>query len=538
MKRISALILTLSMLLTLTACGKTVVPEEDPQVQEILSKAEARRQAILNSETAIVKSDTYVMGETYTGTAYYISNNGDDKNNGRSPETPFATVEPLRNIEMQFGDAIFFERGGLWRSCEMPGDVLATEGITFSAYGEGEKPRLYASSENGAGGEKWSLYYEDGDGKKIWVYYKDMAECGAIVAGEDTPVKRDVAYWNGSKYIKLNEMDELTQDDYRVEEHLQDMWCFPFLEYSEQDLEDGRAFRSWNFDTRSYDYVTGPLYFRCDEGNPGELYDSIEFIQPYAFSDGFADYTVYDNLDYCYSTCTLTNGNSCYGAVQNCEIAWMGGNVAAYATGMETGDTRVTLNGGLFGRMGGGISVGNGYLIQNNYVHNCFQEGIAVETIDGDPSIEDTHISGNLVTHCVQSLLLCNWDMEVNENHIFKNCVFEDNIVLYSGKNNFLNHKWHEDLDCAAFIMQGGPCAHDGTLAVRNNTFAFSRADLIQIDVYSKEYSQVFDGNTYAQFPKMKWLYVEASDGEFTNPKKAITDLMADKNANIIRFDK
>lgn len=301
MKRLTIQILSLVLLFSLAACGKTITPDseaEDPRIQEILSSAEARRQAILNSETSIIKSDTYVMGKTYTGTAYYISNSGDDGNNGCSPEAPFATVEPLRNIEMQFGDAIFFERGGLWRGCEMPVDVLETEGITFSAYGEGEKPRLYASSENGTGGDKWSLYYEDGDGKKIWVYYKDMAECGAIVAGEDTPVKRDVAYWNGSKYIKLNEMDELIGNDYRVEEHLQNMWCFPFLEYSEQDLEDGCAFRSWNPDIRGYDYVTGPLYFRCDEGNPGELYDSIEFIQPNSLSDGFAPYTVYDNLHY------------------------------------------------------------------------------------------------------------------------------------------------------------------------------------------------------------------------------------------------
>ncbi len=547
MKRFTAQILVLAVLFSLAACGKTATPDtaaENPRIQEILSAAEARKQAILSSETAIVKSDTYIMGETYTGTAYYISNSGDDKNNGRSPETPFATVEPLRNIEMQFGDAIFFERGGLWRSCEIPVDVLWTEGITYSAYGQGEKPRLYASSENGAGGEKWSLYYEDGDGKKIWVYYKDMAECGAIVAGEDTPVKRDVAYWNGSKYIRLNKMDELTQDDYRVEEHLQDMWCFPFLEYSKQDLEDGHAFRSWNEDTRTYDYVTGPLYFRCDEGNPGDLYDSIEFIQPYAFSDVFANYTVYDNLHYSFSACSLTSGSgddfvSCHGVIQNCELSWMGGHVADYATGMEVGDTRVQLNGGLFGRMGGAIGInGDDYIVRNNYIHNVFQDGISIETFHGDPSINGVTVSGNLVTHCVQSLMVCNWDMEVNENHIFKNITFEDNIVLYSGENNFLNHKWHEDLDCAAFIMQGGPCAHDGTLAVRNNTFAFSRADLVQIDVYSKEYSQVFDGNTYAQLPEMKWLYIEASDAAVTDPIKAVSTIMVDTNAEIIRFDK
>ena len=56
MKRIAALLLALTALLSLAACGTSVNPEEDPQVREILSAAEERRQNILNSETAIVKT--------------------------------------------------------------------------------------------------------------------------------------------------------------------------------------------------------------------------------------------------------------------------------------------------------------------------------------------------------------------------------------------------------------------------------------------------------------------------------------------------
>lgn len=514
--------------------------QEDQRIQEILSEAEARKEAILNSETSIVKSDTYVMGETYTGTAYYISNGGDDGNDGLSPESPFATVEPLRNIQLQFGDAIFFERGGLWRSCEIPVDIRETEGITYSAYGQGEKPRLYASAENGAGGEKWSLFYEEGD-KKIWLYYKDMADCGAVVAGEDHPFKREVAYWNGSKYLKLDERDQLTGEDYRVEEHLQNGYCFPFLEYTEEDLADGCAYLNWNNETRRNDCTTGPLYLRCDEGNPGELFDSIEFIQPQPLSEGFADYTVYDNLNYSYCTCTLTSGSyqgivGCHGVIQNCELSWMGGHVSDYATGLEEGDTRVALNGGLFGRMGGAITInGSDYLVRDNYVHNCFQEGIAVETFDGDPSIEDVTVSGNLVTHCVQSLLLCNWDMEVKEDHIFKNCTFEDNLVLYSGENNFLSHLWEEECESSAFTLQGGPCAHDGALTVRNNTFAFSRGSLILVGSYSEEYSRVFEGNTYVQFPDRRWLYTAQPDAGIYDPQEAIVNRLDDADATLIR---
>lgn len=47
---------------------------------------------------------------------------------------------------------VLFERGGLWR-----GQLSTVEGVTYSAYGEGEKPRFYGSPENGTGESKWSL---------------------------------------------------------------------------------------------------------------------------------------------------------------------------------------------------------------------------------------------------------------------------------------------------------------------------------------------------------------------------------------------
>ena len=40
----------------------------------------------------------------------------------------------------------------------------------------------------------------------------------------------------------------------------------------------------------------GELYFRCDEGNPGELYESIEFQTQCPLFDNVADGCVLDNL--------------------------------------------------------------------------------------------------------------------------------------------------------------------------------------------------------------------------------------------------
>lgn len=478
----------------------------DERMAAIRNTAEERRQSILNSPATIIKADKYVMGESYSGTAYYVSNHGNDRNNGRSPENAFATLEPFRKIELEYGDAVFFERGSIWRAVELPWSILGTQGITLSAYGEGAKPAFYGSEENGTGTEKWELYYSDESGKKIWKFYREITEVATIVLNEEEVVYRDVAYWNGDKYLQMDDAhQQLTGEDYDVTKFLPDGWCFPALQYPDMNTENlgDRLFRSWDEQKGEAVFYKGPLYFRCDAGNPGELYSDIEFIEPFAFCDGMSDYQTYDNLCIKYSSMTFCSGfngikEACNGVVQNCEVGWMGGNVFSYATGVEEGDTRIQLNAGLFGRNGGAMSfAGSNYTIRNNYVHDSFQEGIALETFDDCETMSNNIVSGNLIERTTQGILLCNWDMEVNENHIFKDILVEDNIVLDSGINNFFSTDWENEY-CNAMVLQGGPCAQEN-LIVQNNIFAVATGALVHIGEYSEKYSHVFEGNTYAQ---------------------------------------
>ena len=102
---------------TVQTTQTTVLDEcnSSDEVQQILSQADQRRESIRNSETTIVKSNVFIKGETYTGTAYYVSNNGSDRNNGRSPRNAFATPAALERVNLKYGDAVFFERGSVWR---------------------------------------------------------------------------------------------------------------------------------------------------------------------------------------------------------------------------------------------------------------------------------------------------------------------------------------------------------------------------------------------------------------------------------------
>ncbi len=482
---------------------------DDSVLAQVYAQADTRREAILNSPTEIVKSDTFVLGETYTGTAYYVSNSGDDSNSGINPESPFATIEPFYNITLQYGDAIFFERGSVWRGVELPWEIRRTEGLTISAYGDGAKPAFYGSEENGTGAEKWELYYSDDSGSKIWKFYRDMTEVSTIVIGGDTVVYRDVAYWDGEAYWQLDERHwDTTGESYELSAHLPDMWCIPLIEYPHKLVDDlGEAvYYSWD-DEEEKVYHAGPLYFRCDAGNPGELYDDIEFIMPHGINDGMAKDQCYDNICAKYSSSTFTSGfdgvkEACSGVIQNCEIGWAGGSVFNFATGEEEGDTRITLNSGLIGRNSGVMGInGSDYTIRDNYIHDAFQEGIAMETFIGSGSMENNHVYGNLIERTTQAILICNWDMEVNPEHIHKNILVEDNLIIDSGIDNFFSTEYESDY-CNAVVLQGGPCANEN-LVIRNNTIAVATGALIQIDQYSEEYSKVFEGNRYIQYADM-----------------------------------
>ena len=95
------------------------------------------------------------------GTTYYVSPNGNDNNDGKSPQTAWKTVLALRSHTFKAGDAVLFERGGVYRSSVQ---VQLTSGVSYGAYGTGDRPALYGSNKNYAtsqwidrGGNKWTL---------------------------------------------------------------------------------------------------------------------------------------------------------------------------------------------------------------------------------------------------------------------------------------------------------------------------------------------------------------------------------------------
>ncbi len=109
------------------------------------------------------------MAETY-----HVSKAGSDKNDGRTPETAWCTLERVNSVALAPGDSVLFRRGDAWRGQLRPcsGDDAAP--ITYGAFGTGKKPVLLGSVKKNRtedwtdeGGNLWSTQEPQSGGVEL-----------------------------------------------------------------------------------------------------------------------------------------------------------------------------------------------------------------------------------------------------------------------------------------------------------------------------------------------------------------------------------
>ena len=393
--------------------------EKDAQLHLELQEA---INAILNSKTGIICSDTAIPGETYTGAAYYVSADGDDGNDGLSPATPWRTLQKVSKEAggwgepgiLRSGDAVFFRRGDIFRCNSYEDIIVRTPGITFSAYGEGAKPIISGSSESGLGAEKWKLVYEDqASGQKIWQFYREMRDIGCIVLNDGEIItKRVYEFWGENGYESCDCNTYLMHTDYVKGVDLKGRLYEPWESLTEDMTIISRPDRGKMVDGFAGEDNPGPLYLRCDAGNPGKLFTSIEFSENEImglFWLGASD-TVFDNLS------LRSNGNSYIKVanddagvdwryiqntvVQNCELAYGGGGVAFYRL-MDNGEAFPYVQGD------GIYDIVCNTTIRNNYFHDCLSSATTFEVAtdfdppDGEPGRGYYYILDNVIVNTV-----------------------------------------------------------------------------------------------------------------------------------------
>lgn len=441
--------------------SQRVPTEED---EKLLAAAEARKQEILSN------TDTLECEKT----AYYVSNDGDDANDGLTPQTAWATLSKVNGASLQRGDGVYFERGGLWR-----GQLWAQEGVIYSAYGEGEKPKIYASPENGADPAKWSLL-EGTD--NIWVYYMDMRDCGALVFDNDESFAVKVAprYVNGY----LSTINEGEPFDVRTE--LSEDLMF----FSEADsvLYNGVPF-SYEVmdgcDRNEYPDVVGTLYLRCDKGNPGEVFNSIEFM--------VRDNIVIPELDTVFNNLCLkyTGFHGIYGYsgfdVSFCEIGWIGGSPQFYDEN------------GIPVCAGNAVECGGNYdhfSVTDCYIYQCYDAGVSHQFSSSEGALmQNITYARNVITHTDAAVEVFYYP----ETCKAENVLIADNYFLYSGYGWFMGILGKDNYWGAAYQGHNYPNVAEN-FRMENNVFYLSTGPLISTAA-AKEHRPVMSGNTYVQHP-------------------------------------
>ena len=410
-----------------------------------------------------------------TGKTYYVSENGNDANDGLSPETAWKTIKKVNTAALLQGDGVLFERGGLWRE-----RMTTRSGITYSAYGEGEKPRIYGSPENGADASKWTLYYENKDtGAKVWKYANEgMVDIGEIVFdGSSYAKKMTLSYIDGKYSVRKGE-------PFEIEKHLDT--DLSFFHKADSKLNGSNV--------PDMGSATGPVYLRCDKGNPGELYKEIEFnTRGNVISNGTNKYVTIDNL------CIMYGGSHGIGSgttkaltVRNCEIGWIGGSAQMY-NGTSGGITR----------FGNGVEVYggcDGYTVENCYIYQNYDAGVTHQysyRSPGDCVMDNITYKDNLIEDCVYSI---EYFLSLSDNNQYKrsgkNVLIENNILRRAGYG-FGSTRPDGNVQC--HIRAWTSSNPFENYVIRNNIFDRSTWSLMQVTSAYKTWLPKMEGNTFVQ---------------------------------------
>lgn len=492
MKRLIMILISITtIMMACTACGKDMTPvSAQPKVTQPSTTTEKPSETeppIVLSEApdaeflvAVDERKTAIMTDTtevsFTGKAYYVSNSGNDENHGLSPCTAWATLEKVRTAELEAGDAVFFERGDVFR-----GWLQCLQGVTYSAYGTGDKPILTESPENGVGRDKWALYAEGDSGEKIWVYHMDMSDCGSIVfnGGESWGFKY-APTWTGSEFVNS------------------DMQSFDAVRDLKRNLMfftpgDGKLAKNelpLNMHDERFENSKGKLYLRCDAGNPGEVFETIEFGAMRMAGTGtvmLASDCIVDNLCLLYSgNAGVMTAEAQHVTVQNCEIGWSGGiNLGYDDNGVPclVGD--------------GFVMDGTDITIANNYVYNNWDNGVTIECGFGGyfTTISDITLTGNLISNNGAGMqITCFSDDMEGEGIIYRNFVVEDNYVTNSGDCWATEQHMYETMPYS--ICFGDTNLYTDGMYVRDNVFYSSTLCHIW-GATVEDYVPIFIGNEF-----------------------------------------
>ena len=419
----------------------------DELLEDIETRANSLREKIRNSKTEIVAE----------GTSYYVSNDGDDNNDGLSPLTPWATLDRVNKAELTYGDVVYFNRGDIFR-----GHLAAIRGATYSAYGEGQKPRIYGSPFDGAVTGTW----QQTDVPNVYRYSERFAGDVGLISMNNAQYHAYKICINGSY------KDRGTGK--------------PFASY--KDLSEDLTFfhNLGGFVTSTQFEEYGYLYLCSTEGNPAERFDSIEFNSNGNIISATDDNT-FDNLCIMYGGCHgIAAGTVNNLVVQNCEIAWIGGSLQGY----DDNNNPV--------RFGNGVEIYGGcdnYEIKNCYIYQCYDAGVTNQTSTGSRLVmKGVKYHDNLLEYNTYNI---EYFMSGTSSYIHSMEIY-NNIMRYAGYGWGMQRPDHLSVNIQGWNHQN-ILTEDGFFNIYNNVMQYSVYHMVWTTSHVMEDGPTYTGNILIQ---------------------------------------
>ena len=386
----------------------------------------------------------------------YLSEKGDDNLDGKTPATAWRTTARLDREKLPKGAFVLFERGGLFR-----GGFKASEGVTYTAYGKGAKPRIYSSPENGANPAKW----EKTDVENVWRYPIGKADVGTIV-------------FNDGKAHAIKILPVYNDDGTFTQQY----GGRPFNNGYKDLAEDLHFWHDYSekTDFKPFAKGTGYLYLYSVK-NPGERFKSIEFnVKKHGIAVGGANDVHVDNL------CVKYVGSHGIGAgtvkglrVTNCEFGWIGGSIQAERISGRKWAVRygnaVEIYGGC-----------DGFTVENCYVYQVYDAGLTqqINVKKPDEVRDQRHVrySRNVIENCnysIEYFLSLKGEARVSNPSHMDDFVIEGNLMRNAGVG-FCQQRPNGRQAAHIKSWRNGANRATGYI-IRDNVFAFGDEMLVEI---------------------------------------------------------
>lgn len=375
---------------------------------------------------------------------YYISEkNGNDSNDGTTPETAFKTLAGLSKVTFLRNVAVLFERGGIYR-----GSTTFTPYTHYGAYGDPSQPKplLMQSRRNFADPSLWvATEYPN-----VYKCTEQFHNIGVIGFDHD-----------------LFDYSEKCYDELYGEVEGLDTPGFTGVEYLSKDLQFYNELPAGITDAGLRDQnpkTLGDLYVYSEKGNPGERFKSIEIGERYAIFKGDPTGIVLENLAMKFTGAHAVETSKMKGlTARGCVFSWVGGSMLS----MNVGN-------GLPYRYGNAIEgqICEDFICEDNWAYQIYDTGLTHQRGECPGTIIQDNIryTNNLVEYC-------HWGIEFYNNPagkkasditLTKNVYIAYNLVRLTGYGwgSIVSERWDQSQN-----YNGSSCGDTENLVTEYNVY-------------------------------------------------------------------